>query len=400
MTQSSSLTFVKSPAATARLAGYYVALGGVGLTSAALGPTLSDLAAQTHSTLSAISVLFAAKSFGYLAGSLLAGRLYDRVRGHPVMALAILATAVSIMAVPFLPWLWLLVVVVTALGVVEATTDVGTNTLVVWAYGDEAGSYMNGLHFAFGVGAFLSPLIVAQIMAQGGGLVWTYWALALLVLPPAFWLARLSSPQSRAAAQASQTGPVKHRLVALFVVCFFSYVGAEVSFGSWVFTYANRLGLANATTAAYLTSAFWGALTAGRLLAIPIAARFRPRTIMAMNLAGCLVSVGLALAFPRSALALWISAIGTGLSMASIFPTLMNLAGRRLPLSGQITSLFFVGSSLGAMFWPWLIGQFFEPVGPHMAMALTFIALLLDVVVFTLLMIFAPRPGAPDAHSQ
>ena len=399
MTKSSSLTFAKSPTA-ARLAGYYVALGGVGLTSAALGPTLSDLAAQTHSTLSAISVLFAAKSFGYLAGSLLAGRLYDRVRGHPVVALATLATAVSMMFVPFSPWLWLLVVVMTALGVVEATTDVGTNTLIVWAYGDGVGPYMNGLHFAFGVGAFLSPLIVAQVMARGGGLAWTYWALAFLVLPPAFWLARLPSPQSRAVAQASQTGPVKYGLVALFVACFFFYVGAEVSFGSWVYTYANRLGLADVTTAAYLTSAFWGALTAGRLLAIPIAARFRPRAIMAGNLAGCLVSVGLALAFPHSALALWISAVGTGLSMASIFPTLMNLAGRRLPLSGQITSLFFVGSSLGAMFWPWLIGQFFEPVGPHVAMVLTFIALLLDVVVFTLLMISAPQPGAPNAHSQ
>ncbi len=50
---------------------------------------------------------------------------------------------------------------------------------------------------------------------------------------------------------------------------FFLYVGAEVGFGGWIFTYAVALDLGSETAAAYLTSAFWGALTFGRLLTIP-----------------------------------------------------------------------------------------------------------------------------------
>ncbi|HLE28837.1 MAG TPA: MFS transporter [Anaerolineales bacterium] len=377
---------------TPRLIGYYAALGGVGL-SGVLGPTLSYLAAQTGSTLSEISALFVARAAGYVSGSLLAGRAYDRVPGHPVLASAVVTLAAGMALTPLLPWLWLLAALMFMVGAAEGSIDVGANTLIVWTYGDRVGPYMNGLHLAFGVGAFVGPLLVAQAIALSSNVAWAYWALAILILPAAFWLARLPSPTSHAVARAAQAQPVRRSLVALFVACFFFYVGAEVSFGSWVYTYANRLGLADAIAAAYLTSAFWGALTVGRLAAIPIAARFRPRSIMAVNLAGCLLGVGLALLFPASKPAIWMSAIGTGLSMASIFPTFMNLAGRRMPLTAQVSSLFFVGSSLGAMIWPWLIGQLFEPVGPRVAMGTVFVVTLLDAVAFVMLMLYAPRPG-------
>jgi FHS family Na+ dependent glucose MFS transporter 1 len=336
--------------------------------------------------------VFAVKSLGYLVGSLVAGRLYDRVPGHPVMVMASLIAVISLVVAPFMPWLWVLVAVMLILGAAEAATDVGTNTLTLWEYGERVGPYMNGLHFAFGLGAFLSPLVVAQTMMWSGGLRWSYGLLAVLLLPATLWLARVPSPQPRTAAQAAQAGPVRYALVALFVACFFFYVGAEVSYGSWIYTYANRLGLADEASAAYLTSAFWGALTAGRLLSIPLAARFRPRSIMAVNLAGCLGSVGLVMLLPNSTPVVWIGTIGVGLSMASIFPTFMNLAGRRLPLTGQITSLFFVGSSLGAMFWPWLIGQWFEPVGPSVTMLIIFVAAVLNAAAFVALLLYAPRP--------
>ena len=381
--------------ATNKLIGYYLALCGVGLTGV-LGPTLSGLAAQTHSTLSQISVLFVVKSIGYMAGSLLSGRAYDHWPGHPILVLVILSLSVGMALTPLGPWLWLLALILGAVGLAEGAIDVGANTLIVWTYGDAVGPYMNGLHFAFGVGAFLGPLVVAQALAWSGGIAWAYWALAILIVPAAVWLVRLPSPTSHSHTQSAPGGAVKYGLIALFVACFFFYVGGEVSFGAWVYNYANRLGLANSVTAAYLTSAFWGALTAGRLLAIPIAARFRPRTIMLINLAGCLLSIGLALFFPASALSIWISALGAGLSMASIFPTLMNLAGRRMRVTGLVTSFFFVGGSLGAMIWPWVIGQLFEPVGPRVTMALIFLAVLLECAAFAVLMVYAPRPALAE----
>jgi hypothetical protein len=57
---------------------YYAGLLTLGLAVAVIGPSLPRLAAHTGSTLSRISYLFTAYSLGYLLGSLISGRLFDR----------------------------------------------------------------------------------------------------------------------------------------------------------------------------------------------------------------------------------------------------------------------------------------------------------------------------------
>jgi FHS family Na+ dependent glucose MFS transporter 1 len=257
---------------------------------------------------------------------------------------------------------------------------------------------MNALHFFFGFGAFLSPIIIAQVVLLSGGIRVAYWTLGLLVVPVVIWLLRLRSPTHHEAASYSgghkEINYVLAGLVALFMLL---YVGAEVSFGGWIFTYAVTLGLATATTAAYLTSIFWGALTVGRLLAIPIAMVFRPRTILLVDLLGCIASVGLILLLPSSAAAVWIGAAGLGLFMASIFPTTIIWAGRRMTLSGAITSWFLIGSSLGAMTFPLIIGQLFESQGPQVVMVVIFGVLLAATALFVGLMFYAGQPTAEEA---
>lgn len=388
--------------ATGNLVGYYLALAGIGLAASVLGPTLPALAAQTNTTLSGISLLFVAKSSGYLAGSLVVGRLYDRLAGHPIMFGAGLLLAAALALTPLVPWLWVLVAISAALGMAESGIDVGSNTLLVWTYGERVGPYMNGLHFAFGLGAFVAPLIVERAMTWSGGITWAYWVLAVLMLPPALWLVGRPSPAGHRAAETGPRQPVRYGLVALFVACFFFYVGSEWAFGAWIFSYASASGLsagaargAEAATGAYLTSAFWGALTIGRLAAIPLAARLRPRTILALDLAGSLLSAGLAAVWPDQGWLLWVSAVGTGFFMASFFPTLMSFASRRIALTGRITSLFFIGGSLGGMALPWLIGQLFEPVGPWVVPAVVLAGIALNAAAFLALVVLAPQPAEP-----
>ena len=88
---------------------------------------------------------------------------------------------------------------------------------------------------------------------------------------------------------------------------------------------------------------------------------------------GSILSVGLMVLFPLSKVAIWIGTMGTGLFIASMFATLLAFAGRRIVITGRITGWFFVGSSLGAMTVPWVIGQLFERIGPEvMLMAVGF----------------------------
>jgi FHS family Na+ dependent glucose MFS transporter 1 len=203
------------------------------------------------------------------------------------------------------------------------------------------------------------------------------------MLPVAVWIFSLSSPASQRVSGDQRTEQINYPLIVLIGIFFLLYVGAEVGFGGWIFTYVITLELMNETLAAYVTSAFWGALTVGRLLSIPFAARFRPVVILFSSLAGCLLSMGIMLLWLNSLVAIWVGAFGLGFSMATIFPTMLSFSGRRMTITGQVTGWFFVGASLGGMSLPWVIGQFFESIGPHVMMFAILAALIGAVIVLT-----------------
>ena len=370
---------------TSRTLAYFVAFIALGLASASQGPTLPALAANTGATLAGISILFVARSLGYLGGST-AGRLFDHLPGHVLMAAALLGMAALLALTPLLPALWLLTLVILLLGLAESVLDVGGNTLLVWEHGEGVGPAMNALHFSFGVGAFLAPIIVAWSLQRSQEITWAYWVLALLMLPVLARLLTLPSPTIRAAGDETELPPVRRSFILLLLLFFFLIVGIEVGFGGWLYTFGVRTTPLGAAAAAYLTSAFWGALTAGRLLAIPLASRLRARAILLLDLLGILLSLTLLLAWPGHVWAIWAAALIGGLSIASLFPTTIIFASRRMPISGRVTGWFFAGASLGGMSLPWLIGQFFERSGPLIMPQLLLLALFAALLLFTLLL--------------
>jgi MFS transporter, FHS family, Na+ dependent glucose transporter 1 len=362
--------------------GYFAIFIGLGMTAASLGPTLTGLASHTNSAIGQISFLFTARGFGYLLGSLRGGRTYDRLPGHPLIVVMLAAMGVMMALVPATSQLWLLIILLFILGLAEGTTDVGGNTLLVWVHQQRVGPFMNALHFFFGAGAFLAPIIAAQALLRTNDINWVYWFIALYFIPVILWFVRLPSPKAPAAILPHQNSVAYPVLVGLIVLFFILYVGAEAGFGGWVFTYATTLNLATPATAAYLTSIFWGSFTLGRLVSIPMAVRFKPQTMLIWDLVGCIVSMSVILLFPESLTALMIGAAGLGLSQASMFPSMLVYAGQRMSLSGRVTSWFFVGAGAGGMILPWLLGQLFEKFGPYAVMWAIWIDLLVIVAVF------------------
>jgi FHS family Na+ dependent glucose MFS transporter 1 len=369
----------------AQSAAYFAAFVALGLFSAVLGPTLPALADHTRTDLGRISILFSARSAGYLIGSFLGGRLYDRLPGHRVIAVALGVMALVLFGVPGIERLVVLAAILLLGGAAQGTVDVGGNTLLVWAHREKVGPFMNALHFFWGVGAFLSPVIIAQVVLVSGGIALAYWVLALLMLPPLVALWRVPSPAPLIPVSAGKQTIVRPLLVAAIAAFFVVYVGAEVSFGGWIYTYAVTTGLATATTAAYLTSVFWGAVTVGRLLAILVALRVSMRAILFSDLIACLIGVGAMLLWPNSSAVLWSGTFLVGFGMASIFPTMLAFAARRLTTTGAVTAWFLVGSSLGAMLMPWIVGQLFVPVGPTAVLLVIGVNLLLALGVFSAL---------------
>jgi len=377
------------PAAKMRIAAaYYGAYVLLGLMLTSMGPSLDALQRQTGSTAGAISLLFTATSLGYIGGSLIGGRLYGRLEGNRVLAAALVGMAAVTVTVPLWESLWLLVAVFALIGTALGVMDVGGNTLMVWLYRSDVPPYMNALHLCFGVGAFIGPLIFDRFAVITGDAVNTFWLFAALMIPVAAWLAVMPSPESPPVeGDAGGPGPIRRHavMIGLIALFFFLHMGAELAFGGWIYSYSKDF-IGSETTARVVNSMFWGGLVVGRIIAVPLALRISPRTMLEIDLAGCVAAIGLIVLLPGWAPALWIGTIAFGMAVASMIPASINFAEERMPITGQVTAMFLVGGSLGAMTLPWVVGQLFEPRGRASMLYVTGAAMVVAVLVFAALL--------------
>ena len=392
-------TFAKNEAIR-RTFGYYFLFICLGLDSAILGPTLPALASQTASRLGQMGLVFLVGAIGYTLGTIIGGRVFDRLPGHPVLGIAQLSAAVLIFFIPLASSLWVLLAILVCKGFAEGFVNTGANALLVWTHGEKVAPFMNGLHFFFGLGAFLSPFLVAQVVGVAGGYRFAYWALAGFAALVGLRMLTMSGSPHPSQAHSRDTSqnthnPVPIALVVSAMLFLFFYVGAEITFGGWLYTYAVTLNLASAAGAAYLTSAFWAAFTVGRLLSIPAATRFTPRQVILTALIGCLTILALGIIFAGSSASLWLMAIGLGFCMAPIWPTGFTLAGQSIDMTGKVTGVILLGDSFGGMVLPTAVGKVIESSGPRAMVYLVFASLVLTLLAFAgMLRLRPPKKAA------
>ena len=87
--------------------------------------------------------------------------------------------AICAVFIPVVRVLWLLLLVEFVFGLAKGANDVGCNTLLLWVHKKDAGPYLNVLHFFFGVGSFISPLVLAGILSWTGNIEWAFWMFAI-----------------------------------------------------------------------------------------------------------------------------------------------------------------------------------------------------------------------------
>jgi FHS family Na+ dependent glucose MFS transporter 1 len=299
-------------------------------------------------------------------------------------------------------------------GIAGGMVGTSANTLLQWEHGSKAGPYVNALHFFFGLGGFLSPFFLGLLLTTGGRYSDDYTLLALFDISVGIAiLLRLSPPSappahaptaSGAAVRTSHLGPI---VIAGMLFLFF-YVGAEITFGGWLPTYAVKLGLADGARAAFLTSMFWLSFTLGRLISIPVAVKFASAQILVTALAGCALFVSLLLVFPGSPEVLWVSVIGLGFSMAPIWPSGYNLAVQSIRLTAGIGAVIIMGDSVGGMVLPGLTGLVIERAGASAMTVLVLASIAGTAAAFAAILIVrarwsrgpAPLPAGPSASPE
>lgn len=143
----------------------------MGFVISMMGPSLLELSEQTNSNLSGVVFLLSARSIGFFVGTLFGGQLVDRFAhwGKTILFLSLAVTMVLTFITPLIPYLGLLATVCLSqgalLGCIDNVAQVLLIRIMTGDNGKEVQPYMQALHAAFGVGAFISPLIISPFLS-------------------------------------------------------------------------------------------------------------------------------------------------------------------------------------------------------------------------------------------
>jgi MFS transporter, FHS family, Na+ dependent glucose transporter 1 len=344
---------------------YYFVFIGLGLFGGVLGPSLDVFKERSGSSNARIALLFTVTSIGYMVGGAVTGRLFDRRPGHPIIAIALFVAAAMAAVLTQASSLFALGAVMLVIGVATSAVDNGGNTLLTWLHGDDLGPWMIALHAAFGVGSATAALVLALSRRVTSGINGGLVAIAVVAAAGAVVVTRHASPthlpEDRLGERVAKPSPKRSALLVT-ASFFFLYVGLEIGFAGWVYTFARDRGFSE-TNASLLTSVFWWSFTAGRLLGIPVARRLPARSQILLDAAITGVGAGILALSAHSNAVLWLGTVVLGIGLATMFPATMNLANERVAVTGTVMSWFITASGAGGAVMPWLIGRLFDDHG-------------------------------------
>jgi fucose permease len=249
-----------------------------------------------------------------------------------------------------------------------------SNVLTPLAFAGEPPNIPRATNLAnvfFGLGAFLTPLAVAFLVARHSFTT----ALGLLacfsILPAALALGvNLQSPTATTVESAGFASLLRDPVMWLCGLAMIFYTPLEASLGAWTTTYLGECGVSE-RAAPRLLSGFWLAYMASRLTAaLLMPADWATTTLVALA-AGSFI-VLLAMVLSRGAMPAMALALIAGLVFGPIFPIIMaTLLGHFDPtLHGRAVGLLFALASIGWTTIPILIGAYARRAGVKRAFAI------------------------------
>jgi FHS family Na+ dependent glucose MFS transporter 1 len=295
--------------------------------------------------------------------------------------------------------------------------------------------YLQALHGAFGIGAFLSPLIIAPFLRKSSPIDqwhYAYWLVGLLHIPNVigilvyairdeFCLRKIqeinlenkevvemnkqieaiiaSDDKPKSSDNSSSANVLLFGLITIFLLV---YVGSESAYGAYLHTYASlHLNFAK-DIAAYLNSIYWASFAFGRLCGIPLSIKLSALQMIFLDLIGCIGSLTLIFIFNKSSLILWIGSILYGLSIASIYPSVIAFTEKYVSITGKRMSILAAGGSAGDALIPLLIGYSMNSkyIGSIGFILISLTVIILASLLFGFILLYVRHQSEKDKHSD
>ena len=310
-------------------------------------------------------------SFMTIISALLSPRLMRKMQTKWIVIISIMLTVAGLLGFSVCTEYWMLFLMAVPYGLGAGAIDASINNYVAMHY---SGSVMNFLHCFYGVGAMISPYIMASALRRARwneGYRWTaYLQIAILVvciLSLPLWKRNQTKEEEETLKNSAGIREVVRIPGAVqTLIAFFAYCSGEATCFLWVpsFFAGTKKGLSAGTIASF-GSLIFGGLMLGRLIAGFISNHFGDRKMIRMGivleLLGILVVM---LPFPGYVVtAVGFVMIGTG--MGPVYPAIQHMApqnfGKRN--SAAMIGLQMASAYVGSTFMPMVFGLLQEALG-------------------------------------
>lgn len=140
-----------------------------GLILGVMGPTMMDLQVLTGTGIDKVSYSLTSRAGGFALGSFLTGIFYYKVNVQLATSISLAGTALLVASIPFYQNIYFLIAAFFVIGIMTGFIDSCVNVFLIHVWGKENPPFMQALHFCFGIGALLAPLIASPFLLDGSG---------------------------------------------------------------------------------------------------------------------------------------------------------------------------------------------------------------------------------------
>ena len=365
-----------------------------------LGPLIPDIIDSFDLSIGLAGFLPFSFFVAYGVMSIPSGILIEKYSEKPVTLAGFALAFFGALLFALFPTFEVALVSLFSIGIGMAMLQVVINPLLRQAGGEEHFAFNSVLaQLFFGSASFLSPLLYSYLVTNihtdntqplmrlfnslvPSDIKWVslYWVFALtaLLMVITVMLVRFPKVELRED-ERMDTGSgfrslLRNRYVWLFFLGIFAYVGTEQGIANWTSKFLQTYhGVDPTTTGARILSYFWGLMTIGCLLGLPILKLFDSRRVLGGAALCTMVTLGLAL-FGPIGVALVCFPL-TGFFLSVMWSILVSLGLNSVPRHhGTFSGILCTGIAGGAVV-PLIIAGLAEWLGLQIAMMTLFITL-------------------------
>lgn len=309
-------------------------------------------------------------SFMTIISALLSPMMIKRLHTKWIVIVSIFLTIVGLMGFSVSTAYAMLFVFAVPYGLGAGAIDASVNHYVANHY---SGSVMNFLHCFYGLGAVISPNIMAVALSRARwneGYRWTAYIqifiLLICIISLPLWKKNETDRQEEKEETAGIREALKRPGVVLTLIAFFAYCSGEATCFLWTSSYfaGVKEGLSDRLIASF-GSLIFGGLMLGRLISGFVSNRLGDRRLIRIGILVEVLGILLAMIPVESYIPAAIGFVVIGMGMGPVYPAIQHMAPTNFgeKYSASVIGLQMASAYVGSTLMPMVFGNLQQSIG-------------------------------------